>query len=378
MKIIKQILLLSIILPAYSFSQGNWQDGLEYGNYTVGFERIFTKDYSRNYLSKEDSTFNPRPMQIGIWYPAKAEDKVKGKELNFGYYLSLENSEESLDVTDSDDIGKAKEKYATLIRGINIETVFNELQTSKLDVPRLTGSFPLIIYASSQGSSGYENHLICEQLASNGYIVVTTTSKGAYSRAMPFNEEGAEAQVRDLEFLYGFMRNYPHVNIESVGAIGFSFGGLNIVTFSLKNLNIKCLVSLDGSIFSPLGVSIVESYKYLNIQNLNSAFLGFLGDKSEFENSLIYDKVDLVDVYLLKLKYHNHLDFSSSNLIFNKRPDSIKMGYVDMANLTLSFINKYLKDNPTFDKVIEDYPKPFYKYFEQKISKGEPEIKKER
>lgn len=370
----KQLILVIIFLTSQVYGQNTIKSELEYGDYDVGFEVIHVKDYSRNYLLKGDSIFSPRPMQIGIWYPSKKSKKIK--HLDFGYYLSLEYSEETLHIINTKDVEKAKNKYTRFLQE-KVEPIFNESQLAKFNSPRISGDFPLIIYASAQGYLGYENHLICEQLASQGYIVATISSKGAYSKTMPFNVEGAEAQTRDLEFLYGYMSKYPSVNIAKVGMVGYSFGGLNMVTMALRNKNIKCLVSLDGSVFSPNGESIIESYPYLKLSNLNSAFLGFLGDKTEYGSSNIYNKVNMADVYLLKLKHHNHLDFSSSNIILKNRPASIQKGYASMGNLTLGFLNKYLKSKSLFDNEVEDYSKLHYEYLEVKKSKGAPKVKKE-
>jgi tetratricopeptide (TPR) repeat protein len=239
------------------------------------------------------------------------------------------------------------------------------------------GKFPIIIYGSSQGSSGYDNSLLCEQLASHGYIVFTIASKGAYSRQMPFNEEGAEAQTRDLEFLYGLAYNYPSSDPKKVGLVGFSFGGLNNITFSLKNTQVKAIVSLDGSISSPLGYQILNSYSYLNIKNFNSNFLGFLGDKSETDNFSLFDEAFLSDMYLLKLSQLNHLDFSSFNLMIKDRPNFVYDAYVDMANLTVKFMNQNFKKESDFEHAIANYSTSIYSAIREKKSIGNPQVTKE-
>ena len=167
----------------------------------------------------------------------------------------------------------------------------------------------------------------------------------------------------------------PNVDIKNIGTVGFSFGGFSMVIFSLKNKNIKAMVSLDGSI--PIGYSILKSYAYLNPKNFNSNFLGFLGDKSFIENYPLFDDAEFSDIYLLKLKKLNHLDFSSANLTLIEQPNYVYEAYTDMANLTVKFMNKNFYDDKSFDEAINNYSKTIYSNLRQKKSKGNPKVSKE-
>ncbi len=369
------ILIFAAFFTTNAISQNSWYDSLEYGSHTVGFKVISTKDFSRPYKIGNDSSFIPRPMQMGIWYPAKS-DKT-GNTIHFGYLFALENSDETLERVDPTLVTKPNEKYEQYFPSDKLDLVFNKPMYSILEASAKKGNFPIILYGSSQGSSGYDNALLCEQIASHGYIVVTVASKGAYSKQMPFNAEGAEAQTRDLEFLFGQMYTYPNVDMHNVGTVGFSFGGLNMVTFSLKNTQVKAMVSFDGSISSPVGNEILNSYSYLNIKNFNSNFLGFLGDKSTINNFPIMEQAFLSDMYLLKLSKLNHLDFSSSNLMIYERPDYVHKAYIDMANLTVKFLNQYFKNDLAFNRALTNYSEDIYSEVKQKKSKGTPIIRKE-
>lgn len=369
------LLIFFSFLSISIYGQNNWQDGLKYGVYSIGYQTIQAKDYSRPYIMSNDSVFVPRPMQIGVWYPSEMFNEKNA--ITFGYLLSLEETEETLQVISLNEALTPNEKYKEYFKGDRIEEVFNKPMKSILDATQLSGSFPLILYGSSQSSSGYDNALLCEQLASHGYIVVTLASKGAYSRQMPFNEEGAEAQTRDLEFLYGHMYNFPNVDIKNIGTVSFSFGGLSTVIFSLKNKHVKAMVSLDGSVSVPSGDNILRSYDYLNVKSFNSDFLGFLGDKNSLDHFPLFDDASLSDIYLLKLKYLNHLDFSSANLTLTEQPDYVYKAYTDMANLTVRFMNQNFYRDTAFDEAINNYSKDIYLNLRQKKSKGSPKISKE-
>jgi len=180
-------------------AQNPWIDDLEYGEYSVGFETIRTYDFSRSYKIKVDDDFGPRPMLILVWYPAELEGTMTAMKL--GYLLALENVEETLNEIIPGSEPVLSEKYTKFYEDMeSIDRVINVPLKSKINATAVKGNFPLILYGSSQSSSGTDNVILCEQLASHGYIVASVASKGAYSRQMPFNNEGAEAQTRDLEF----------------------------------------------------------------------------------------------------------------------------------------------------------------------------------
>ncbi len=372
MKLKTIIIISAVFITTNHHGQNSWQDELEYGTHSIGFKTIHIEDYSRPYIKESDSIYSPRPMQISVWYPMAMNQK--NTPITFGYLLSLEETVETLQKISLSDASKPSDKYLEYFKGDKIEHVFNKPMKAIFDATQLKGSFPLILYGSSQSSSGYDNALLCEQLASHGYIVITVASKGAYSRPMPFNEEGAEAQTRDLEFLYGYMHNFPNVDIKNIGTVGFSFGGLNMVTFSLKNKNVKAMVSFDGSI--PPGYHILQSYNYIDIKEFNSNFLGFLGGKSYLNNYPLFDDASLSDIYLLKLNKLDHLDFSSFNITILEKPNYVYKAYTDMANLTVQFLNQNFKKGNTFDESIKNYSKEIYADLRQKKSNTYPKVLK--
>lgn len=324
-------------------AQESLMNGLEYGDYKVGFEAIQTHDNSRTYLNSSNNEYGPRPIEIGIWYPATIDENGSQARLNeLPYFSNLDDG-----------------RY-------EFKSVINS--------EKLSGSFPLIIYSASQGSSGYENATLCEQIASYGYIVVTTESKGEYSRHMPFNESGVYSQFRDLEFLYGYIQNYHGVNPMSIGTVGFSLGGPSMMAYSITNKKVKAMVSLDGSI-EP-GFPILDSFSFLRMHEFNSDMLAFLGDKSNMDSFPPIERTPLSELQILKLRDLIHTDFSSTNLLFSDRPDSIVAGYISMSNLTVEYLNLKFKDESGFNETINSVPVEIYAEYRYRAKEEEPEISK--
>nr|MEE4268043.1 tetratricopeptide repeat protein [Candidatus Krumholzibacteria bacterium] len=330
-----------------------------YGPYGVGFETLSTHDYARRYKATGSNSFGPRPMQMGIWYPASSEDT--GTLLTPAYFQALAAEVETMAPVLSGD-SEAKD----------LDPRVPAFQT-RLGANRQAGHFPLVLYASAQGSGGYGNALLCELLASHGFIVATVASKGAYSRAMPFNAEGAEAQFRDLEFIYGALHDYPQIQHDNVSVFGFSFGGLNMIPFSVRHPEVRAMVALDGSI--PIGLDLVEAYRFLDIGEQRTPLLAFIGDKMGLADYGTYlEKTPLAAADLFKTVDLTHYDFSSLNLRNTQRPPTVRDTYRAMANLTVAFIVQHSQGGRGYDSLRKEAPRTMFPETQFRAAQAEPQI----
>lgn len=126
------------------------------------------------------------------------------------------------------------------------------------------GKFPAILYAPSYQASSIENFALCEYLASHGYIVISSPSRGTENRLLEGGtEKDMETQARDIEFLLLQLLKRETVDLNKIATIGFSFGGLSNVLAQMRNKYIKAIVSLDGSI----------KYQYSTLKNRLSQLL---------------------------------------------------------------------------------------------------------
>lgn len=87
------------------------------------------------------------------------------------------------------------------------------------------GIFPLIIYSPSFQASSIENFAMCEYLASQGFIVIASPSRGTETRWFGNNlAKEVETQARDVEFLIKEAAYIPNSDLTKVAVMGFSFG----------------------------------------------------------------------------------------------------------------------------------------------------------
>ena len=361
MRYIKMILmlLLALYLPQNSSAQiSKLLGNLEPGSYTVGFKVVNKYDYTRAYKpimnnKNEVVEVSARPMQILIWYPAKYKDNNSKAQLK--EYLELDIREENFD-NPSEDAKKKNIKewvdYFSSIGGANFnaDKLIKVQTTATKNAKVARGSFPLIVYGAGGYSSAFDNFVLCEYLASHGYIVVASPSVGMYSHDITINPIGLETQTRDMEFLVGFIHDFPSVDMNKLAAMGWSWGGLAGMLLQMRNPNVDAVLSLDGSIAAHEDKA--EQMPFFNVSNIRVPYM-FMSAEATFDELVnFYEKVKYSDAYLLKFHHLKHEDFGSFNYVirnFVTKPKDVdlikkRLSYELMSRSALHFFDAYLKD----------------------------------
>lgn len=169
---------------------------VEKGKYKVGFTHQTLFDYSRTFNLENEY----RPIQLTIWYPASKE--TDGRLMSYKDYVQLFYNDSTIAVADF--------KKDPLQYGAN-DTILNQIlhsETLSINGAKAeNGNFPLVLFTPGIYEKSYSNAILCEQLASNGYIVASTSYLDAYSSEV---EEGPEIliepQIRDMEFILAYMK----------------------------------------------------------------------------------------------------------------------------------------------------------------------------
>ncbi|MBA3971757.1 MAG: prolyl oligopeptidase family serine peptidase, partial [Bacteroidetes bacterium] len=109
--------------------------------------------------------------------------------------------------------------------------------------------FPIVVYSPSYQASSVENFALCEFLASQGFVVISSPSRGTENRFLDGGTtRDIETQARDIEFLINEISNKTYADVNNLAVIGFSFGGISNVLAQMTDKRIKAIVCLDGSI----------------------------------------------------------------------------------------------------------------------------------
>lgn len=338
------------------------------GPHDVGLRVVQQYDFSRAYGAKTDPvTGQPhaeagRPVQTLVWYPA-----VKGgAPVRYGDYVRAAVTEDNFGLSDAE-VAKAAstwlEKRWKGLTAAKIQVEMSRPTWAVRDAKPEPGKFPVIIYAPSFGAPAHENLTLCEFLASQGYVVLASPSRGAFGREMTQDLEGVEAQVGDIEFLIAYARSLPHADIEHLGVVGYSWGGMANVLAAAKDSRIDALVSLDGSIrYFP---TLAASAKYAVPSRLTAPFL-FVGARPSTIDELLASHQDMSESLMNQMKYADlyritmtpmvHANFNSEYQRF--APDSgwgfseysrdeTSLAYSWVARYVLRFLDGTLKGDPT-------------------------------
>ncbi|WP_296700814.1 CocE/NonD family hydrolase [Algoriphagus sp.] len=371
-----KLLFTGVLLLIFSVSFGQTsvnEISLESGDYVVGFRHYLTQDSSRTYQRIYDwnNEYIPRPIPVSIWYPAEVEG-VNQEPLKVLDYLRILKEEEEWEYLPDDWILNWFYYANTEANQVHL------LEETKAysDMKPKEGKFPVIVYAPSYQASSIENFTLCEMLASHGYIVISSPSRGADTR---YFEGGTakdmETQARDIEFLMNEIGKYPQADLNQIGTMGFSFGGLSHVLTQMRNEGIKAVVSLDGSIkyqFVTLQKSPFFDLKKFDVPFIHMAQKEIPDEilrddgidpslNTDFE---FYDSINSVPAYKLQFHKLTHTNFSSLGVLFAERdprqdmPDSeIMESFRLVSTYTLNFLNAYLKNDSEGKEFLSKSPK---------------------
>ena len=315
--------------------------------YNIGYKSIKYNDFSRegNSFDTEDSISNYREIVASMWYPSTIS--ASEKKTKFDDFLSTIELDDKLDYNPLDSIIESSDKFADYygIGDIELSELKNYATQSYYNSDYLPENFPLVIYIPGMNGFSFENHILCEEIAKHGYVVISFNSKGTDKRWMEPNTIDYENQIRDVQFLIGITYNLPFIDKTKICAIGHSIGGyVNILT-KMRDRRITSLVSLDGSIIHDLERS--NEFTYSNFDKVNCPLLST--SPQNFNKARIYlDSMPYTDRFYYQTTTLKHRDFKSITYLLKNDLDSKKFNdYQMLSNLIVSFIDKcnVQKDN---------------------------------
>ncbi|MCR9228572.1 MAG: prolyl oligopeptidase family serine peptidase [Flavobacteriaceae bacterium] len=237
------------------------------------------------------------------------------------------------------------------------------------------GKFPVIFYTPSYQASSIENFALCEYLASHGFVVVSSPSRG--TETLWFSDNNAmemETQARDVEFLIKEARKLPIVDHDKIAIMGFSFGSLSNIIVQNRNDNIKAIVSLDGTERYQYG--LLNESPFFDAQNIDVPYIHMAQkeipelvlkeDKVDAELNTkfqLYDSITNSKVYRLRFNNLTHSYFSTLGVLFAHRDErqdksdyEIMESYKWVAMYTSNFLKAILNKDEKASRFIENNP----------------------
>lgn len=241
MKNVKVLFGLTCLLAVSAYSQvrgPSFWGRLGAGPFVPGFRLIETSDPSRSFRGEGGEKPAPRPMRVYVWYPAgpTAEPRMR---LDDYVRMAL------------DDFRPAA-LPVPLARGLeasDLKTALASRAEAVRDGKAASGRFPVLVLG--QGlfyESPFSHFVLCEYLASHGYVVATSPLLGTRYRLVNINVEDVETEVRDMEFVLAAARALPFADAGKAGVVGYDLGGMAGLILAMRNPDVAGFLSLDSGI----------------------------------------------------------------------------------------------------------------------------------
>lgn len=372
----RSLLLLAFILFQVHTSYGQTslkEMSLSNGPHAVGFQHYTRIDSTRTYQIKNEfnNQFGYRPIPISMWYPAQI-DAEKSKQLTVLAYLEVLKEEEEWENLPNEFL---LDWFPYLWNTPENKAHLPEKTNAFFHTTMLEGKFPVIVYAPSYQASSIENFALFEYLASNGFVVISSPSRGADTRWLEGGTvKDMETQSRDIELLLKEIHRYKSIDSNAIALMGFSFGGVSSAITSMKNQQIKAFVSLDGT--ERYNYPVLEKSPYFDLEKMNIPYVHF-AQKAIPEEVLIadsipaelnhtfqlYDSLKYSNAYSYRFKDLTHSYFSSYGVLFanrDKRQDKsdakIMESYKILSKHILQFLRAFLTADKEAKVFVENSP----------------------
>jgi predicted dienelactone hydrolase len=333
--------------------------------FKAGYRTLFLTDSTRVYKpnSQPGEKLHFRPLEVDIWYPAEI---IPGAvAIPFERFIDLLEQRTNRFQDDSVYTGISAALVKYLCANLNISDVakLKRLRTSSYkNVNPVKQRFPLILYMCAYDGMSYENITLLESLASHGYIVAAISSVGRYPGNMSTKPADLMEQVWDGLFTLKSLQKQDNVYPESVGVIGYSWGGLAASLMAMQYDKISAIMSLDGAEMHYYGGSLDEDNDFDTLRNapyfqkskvrVPYTYLESGHKQDDYSADSIFNMQDGSNNVKRYYRFVNaaHEDFSGLSTFFSTASgisiDSNKL-YQQFCHYSLIFFDEYLKYKAT-------------------------------
>lgn len=317
------------------------------GEHAVGFRMVMETDAQRPALAPAGGM--GRQLPIAIWYPARRSDRQAMRLRD--YVIADAQALVGIEAADPDAplAAFAAEALARGTAQADVERLLDSPGIAVRDAPAASGRFPLLLFA--HGSVETES-VMCEYLASYGYVVAAVRSRGAADPAYRLSRENLDAVVTDNDLVAAHMLREPNVAPAPVGIIGMSNGAIVAMALQLRR-PVSAIVSLDGGIGENAGGIYLRERSGGNLGALRAPVLHFYAPNNphlNLEHLRSYGSAQRILVFVRGMRHIDFLaypsfeqllpGFSGQDVAADAQP-----GFVWVNRYTLHFLDAHLRSS---------------------------------
>lgn len=368
------------------------------GEYFVGIADYYFKDSEREEIYTEDADDN-RELTVKVWYPTEISEGETAT------YWSEELSREL-----AGDFGLSEEEFIELNQQISTNSIINA------PVAETESDYPVLLFSHGFGVTSEFNTINAEELASQGYVVVsmnhtydsslTVFPDGRIVGQSPvFNvqdeakflelaRESVEVRAEDAQFVLDELEDINtgegllsgKLDLDKVGFLGYSLGGATAAETLLQDRRFKAGINLDGSLLiNSVDESLSQPFMFMNSEvfGIDTPSDPLSKELKEIRESFIDNMQN--DGYQLTIDDTNHQSFSDVPIFLNQLKDAgLDLGELEnfiapieperattiINDYTVAFFDKYLnnEDSPLLEANNSSYPEVTFEFRDPDIS----------
>jgi hypothetical protein len=282
---------LAFAAPAAGTGEAPLWGGLEAGPHAVGFMTFEEYDYGRTFQAKRDyfgeviPGEKARPVQVCVWYPA-VEDEEAAPVLFSDYAFSPPEDQSFYPFLSAVQNREVAWLHRILMNNQNavLEVLGMDMNAVR-NARAADGAFPLLIYACDFDRGIGENAVLCEYLASHGYVVATCNALSATSVRSQPGAAALEAMIGDLEYLISALHGRDMIEPGRLGVIGYGGGGLAALLLQMRNYNVDAVVTLAAGFADEPRAEMVMTNPYYDIGRMTVPLLSIYMETADGESS---------------------------------------------------------------------------------------------
>lgn len=325
------------------------------GSFKTGFFTFNLTDASRNERYSDDPLHPHRELVVDAWYPV--DKTITGQQADFFGPLS------PFVKTDFSNITKK-----SLGAFAHFDTMKNH-SLKNAPLASVNSSYPVILFSPGFGSPARLYTSLCEELASNGFIVLALNYPYVTSPVLfddgrvilptkKFEElktnkekkdqatlEEMETWVKDIQYVISQLsvlnrndRFAGKIDTTAIGICGHSLGGAAAIAVSRQDNRIKACCNLDGRL---RGDNAEEGFATPLMILLSDRQDAASQKEIESMKKLLHAMTN--DRYLYLIKNTNHGSFTDFDNLIGKASTEGSVAFTIIGNLVHNFFKTYLK-----------------------------------
>ncbi len=347
---------------AYSEKPMVWGE-LEPGKHAIGFKTVEEFDYSRIFRPKHDYLGNPvegerhRPVQACIWYPAIADSnaiRMTYAEYAFPYPQDdrFFNLLSALQDREMQYLFQFTRDQEAVLRISSTE------MGAVRDAAPAQGEFPLIIYVPDQMAGYAENAVMCEYLASHGYIILTTPSLGSTSANPAMESVDLENVIRDKEVALAMFKADDALSCSHIAVMGHGFGGLAALNLAMRNPDIEAVLTLQGIYTQAELIDFAHRSPSFASDRLTAPLMAIYTEATADQDLTLFNQLQFSDRISVGVPLFGGPEFAHYVMFSGNDPGAeqaqgVKTGHQEVCKITLAFFDANLKNHGELLPVLE-------------------------